>query len=147
MPTIRLLSVLSTIGLVTFSACATGATPLLDPHDSAPRAQVQLDFTAPATDGAVGASFPAVVEPRLPSADRIAPRIRTLLGETASADVHLCVAPAGNVTSVALARGSTMPAFDHAMMNDVTAWQFAAQPGPATVRTCERFTISYRTHR
>jgi TonB family protein len=130
---------------LTFSlfACAAGTMPM--DRETTPTARVKLDFAVGATDTAA-ATFPGVVDPQLPSADRIAPRIHHVLGDTASAAVQLCVAPSGKVASVTLERSSEMPAFDRAMMNDIAGWQFAAMPGPDTVKSCERLTISYRPH-
>jgi hypothetical protein len=105
--------------------------------------QVRLDFTATDTDNA-RAAFPDALDPRLPSADRMGTRIHAVLGDTAQAAVRLCVAPSGKVASVELERGSSMIDFDAALLNDIQAWQFAEMPGPANVKTCERFTISYR---
>lgn len=106
---------------------------------------VRFDFTA-RTDEAVP-TFPAVVDPRLPSADRVAPRLRHLGGDTLTADIKLCVRPNGSVANVELARSSAVPSFDTAMMRDVADWQFAPMAGPDTVKSCEQFTISYRPHR
>ena len=52
--------------------------------------------------------------PELPSVDRIAHLIRAQLGDAASADLDVCVAPSGRVTDVTLARTSTLRAFDDA---------------------------------
>jgi len=59
--------------------------------------------------------------------------------------VKLCVAAAGRVESIAITRGSRMPAFDASVLADARDWQFAAQPGPSALRTCEQATITYRT--
>ena len=132
------------VSAVLFAACATtGGLPT--DRESTPGARVKLDF-ANAADVAAHAVFPAVVDPQLPSADRIAPRIHHLLGDVAVAHIALCVAPSGKVASVTLDASSGLPAFDRAMMNDIATWQFAAMPGPATVKTCEQLTISYRPH-
>lgn len=127
------------------SACATGGAldRSIDPTRGATTG-VQLDFTA-RTD-AVQPTFPAVVDPRLPSADRIAPRIRAFVGDNVTADVDLCVAPSGKVASVELARSSSYDAFDTAMMRDVATWQFASSHAPEALRSCDRFTISYHPH-
>lgn len=130
------------LGSLLFSACATTGLPL-DRAAASSGSRVTLDFTAHDTADA-RATFPAAIDPRLPTADRIAPRIHTVLGDTATAAVKLCVAPSGKVSSVELEQGSSMDAFDRAMMTDIAAWQFAELPGPDRVKTCERFTISYR---
>ncbi len=133
-------------GALTLSlmACAAGTMPM-DRETTPTTGRVKLDFTHVEGDAAA-ATFPGVVDPQLPSADRIAPRIHHVLGDTASAAIHLCVSPSGKVASVKLERSSDLPAFDRAMMNDVAAWQFAAMPGPDSVKSCERLTISYRPH-
>ena len=128
------LSACATTGALDHSADATGST-----------SRVQLDFSARAEDAK--ATFPAVMQPRLPSADRIAPRLATLGGDSLSADVRLCVRPDGKVANATLSQSSQVVAFDQAMMRDVAEWQFAAMPGPATLKTCEDFTISYRPRR
>lgn len=75
----------------------------------------------------------------LPSADRIAPYIKQHLGNTASADVQLCVAADGHVSRVGLLKGSKFAAFDRAVVHDVSGWQFAS--GDAT--RCVKTTIAY----
>ncbi|MCX5741815.1 MAG: TonB family protein [Proteobacteria bacterium] len=134
------------LAVSSLSACATSGAldQPVDPTRGS-HAAVRLDFTARTDDARP--VFPAVVDPRLPSADRIAPRIRARAGVVVSADVQLCVSPTGHVASVELARGSTFAAFDDAMMRDVVGWQFAPTPGPGALKSCERFTISYRPHR
>jgi TonB family protein len=77
--------------------------------------------------------------PSLPSADRIAPWIREKLGDHASADVRVCVAGDGHVTSIALVHTSQYDAFDRAVLKDVASWHFEAT-GDARCRTT---TISY----
>ncbi|HEY5948274.1 MAG TPA: TonB family protein [Kofleriaceae bacterium] len=91
--------------------------------------------------------LPQALEPQLPSADRLARTIDARLGEQASLDVRLCVTPSGRVESAAIERSSTLEEFDEAVMSDVRGWQFATQPGPDTLKTCEIATIVYRTHR
>jgi len=87
-------------------ACASTGT--FDQGSSDPAARgnvsgVRFDFTARGDDAAP--TFPAVVDPRLPSADRVAPRLRHLGGDTITADIHLCVRPSGAVATVELADG------------------------------------------
>jgi len=78
--------------------------------------------------------------PELPSADRIDPWIRARFGAIASVDLRVCTASDGHVVSVDLLRGSSLPAFDRAVVTDVKAWQF--EPGPAS---CARTTVMYHT--
>ena len=107
-------------------------------------ARVELVSPAPEDTSQV---FPKAIEPELPSADRLGRAIEVRFGTQASVDVRLCVTPAGQVSSVELHRGSTMDLFDQAVLSDVRDWQFAAQPGPATLKSCEIATIVYRTQR
>jgi TonB family protein len=79
--------------------------------------------------------------PSLPSADRIAPWIKQKLGDTASADIRLCIAPDGHVTSVGIVKTSSYTAFDNAVMTDVTDWHFAQSDS----YRCMKTTIAYHT--
>jgi TonB family protein len=130
------LAILST----TLAACASAAT-MLD-RDTAPHAKVKLDLSAPG-DAAV-AVFPSAIEPTVPSVDRISNQVRTRLGEMATAELELCVAPDGHVKKVALTRGSSFAGFDTALVRDAEAWQFQPMPGPASVQSCRRATVAYR---
>ncbi len=123
-------------------ACATTGTATLD-REAHAGSRVQLDL-APHADA--NRLFPAAIDPRLPSADRVAHQILAQLGDTASIEVKLCVAPEGRVSSVEVLRSSNLTAFDDSVMADAMHWEFAALPGPANVRTCERATITYRPH-
>jgi TonB family protein len=125
-----------------FAACATTGTPTLDRETHA-GSRVQLDLVPHADATRV---VPAAIDPRLPSADRIAHQIRAELGEAASIEVRLCVAPQGRVSSVEVLRGSDLAVFEQAVIADAMSWRFAALPGPANVQTCERATITYRPH-
>lgn len=127
-------------GLV-LGACATGTVGL--DRETAPRSGVQLDLVRHG-DADATRTFPALVAAQLPGADGLATEIRTELGQTASLEVHLCVAPGGTVRSIEVTRSSNLPAFDQAVVTDARHWQFAALPGPAELRTCERATITYR---
>ncbi len=137
MPSSKVLSV------VVLSACASTGTLGIDPQSSS---HARVDFV-PAAAEDPGQVVPQAIEPQLPSADRLAHVIDARLGDQASVDVRLCVTPAGRVESATLQLSSTLPAFDEAVMADIMNWQFAAQPGPATLRTCEIATIVYRPHR
>jgi TonB family protein len=124
------------------AACATTTTGV--DRERTGHAVIHLDPASAVTTDASPA-FPAPLgEHRLPSADRLGPQLTTELGGQASVDVRLCVAPDGRVASVELERGSNLPAFDEAVRRDARAWRFAAQPGPSTVKACERATIAYR---
>jgi TonB family protein len=124
-----------------FAACASG-TRALD-LETAQRAGARLDLTATAVDGAM-AITPSAKSPRLPSADRIARRIRFELGDTAQAKVEMCITPEGRVARVALLESSKLAAFDQALLRDTAEWQFAALPGPSTIEHCRAMKISYR---
>jgi TonB family protein len=128
---------------VLLTACATSASLGIDHEPSTPRARVTL---APLSADQSVRLVPQAVEPMLPSADHIARIVESRLGAEARVDVHYCVSPAGRVTEAKLERGSSLDAFDQAVMADIVQWQFAAQPGPDTLRTCERATVVYRPH-
>jgi TonB family protein len=81
--------------------------------------------------------------PELRSADRIAPWIRDRVGLTAKAELQVCAAADGHVTSVRLVRGSGYDAFDRAVMTDVRGWQYAADSIPK----CTLVKISYLAER
>jgi TonB family protein len=121
-----------------FAACATGGVAR-DP--SAVRVVL---------DDETSKIFPAAKNPQLPSADRLSDTIRAGLGEVASADIRVCVRPDGRVQAVDLVRGSSLAAFDEAVLHDAADWQFSGMPGSSTpigLRTCRVATISYRPHR
>jgi TonB family protein len=125
------------------SACATTGA-LGTEREPAPHAKVTL---APLHADDTVRLVPQAVEPMLPSADRIAHAVEARLGGEATVDVRYCVSPTGKVTEATLERSSSFEAFDHAVMSDIVGWQFDAQPGPETLRTCDRATIVYRPHR
>jgi TonB family protein len=125
----------------TLAACAVTGNAL--DRDTAPHAKVKLDLSV-AGEGAVPLS-PSAIEPTLPSVDRIANQVRARLGDTATAELSLCVSPSGHVTKVELARSSTFDAFDTALLRDAETWQFSTMPGPASVQSCQRTTIAYRS--
>ncbi len=125
-----------------FAACATTGIPTQD-REARVGSAVQLDLVPHADATRV---FPSAIDPRLPSADRVAHQIRAELGDSASIDVKLCVAPEGRVSSVEVLRGSALPAFEKAVIADAMTWQFSALPGPDSVRTCAKATITYRPH-
>lgn len=124
------------------AACAATSTQSTLDRDTTPRAKVQLDLAA--TSDATQPAFPAALAPEVPSVDRLAHTIRAALGSTATAELDLCVSPAGTVTKVELARSSSLPELDAALLHDARAWQFASMPGPDSVQSCRRATIAYR---
>jgi TonB family protein len=123
------------------AACATGG--LAVDRETAPHAVPRIEMTAVADTARV---FPVARAPELPSADRIARKIRTELGEVASAEVRLCVTADGRVESARIVRGSSLAEFDQALLYDMADWQFSGMPGSNTahLRSCEIATISYR---
>jgi len=126
---------------ISFAACATTGQFTSEP--AAPRTGLQLDLSAQgdlATD-----AFPEAVETRVRSVDRMAHAIKARYGATTlTAVLDLCVAPDGHITKIAIAEGSTYDAFDHALLQDAAAWQFASLPGPTSVQSCRRATVAYR---
>lgn len=128
----------SVLFLVLASACAS-TTGVMD-RDVAPRTGVQLALVPVADAVQV---IPAAIDPRLPSVDRMATRIRYEIGSTVTAELSLCVNPDGNVTDVALIRTTGLAELDTAITDDVRAWQFAELPGASTLRTCQRATLAY----
>lgn len=123
------------------SACATTGTVI--PGESSPRTGVKLDLTVSSDQASV--AFPDALDTRVRSVDRMAHAIKARYGATTMmAKLDLCVAPDGHITKVALAEKSSYDAFDHALVQDAAAWQFASLPGPATVESCRRATVEYR---
>jgi TonB family protein len=122
------------------TACATTRAVDLERSPSEPRARVTL---APLVADDTIRLVPQAIEPMLPTADRLARRIEALLGERATVGVSFCVSPAGRVVKAELARTSSVPFFDHAVMTDIMHWRFVAQPGPEHLRTCQAATIVY----
>ena len=85
------------------------------------------------------------VAPGLPDADRQLVEIREDAGDVASAQVKLCVNPAGRVDSVNILHRSWSPAYDNALLSDVPQWRFTGGPlAFAQSDTCEDTTIIYR---
>src|SRR5438128_951244 len=109
------------VAALLFSACATTGTPTTlgtEPARTGSRVQLDLVPHADATR-----MFPNAIDPRLPRADRLSNQIRAELGDTASLEVRLCVAPQGTVTSVEVLRGSTFADFDQSVIADAMSWQ------------------------
>jgi TonB family protein len=124
---------------ILLTACATSAGALNG--DRSPRLGASIDLTPRGPDTV--RVVPTAIDAALPTADRIANQIRDELGTAPSVEAELCVTPAGRVASASLVRGTTMPAFDQAVLRDAASWQFDALPGPATLKTCQRTTITY----
>jgi TonB family protein len=130
--------------VLVFAACASSGTLGIDPQGPSSHARVSLQ--PPAAED-TKQLLPQAIDPQLPTADRLARVIDARLGHEASVGVRLCVTPAGRVSSATLERSSTLAMFDDAVLADVQRWQFAAQPGPEMLKTCEIATIVYRPHR
>ena len=133
----------SLYALALLSGCATTGA-LGTEHEPVAHAKISL---APLPGDETVRLVPHAIEPLLPSADHIARIIDTRLGGQASVDVRYCVSPAGKVVDAKLERGSELAQFDQAVMHDIVDWQFEAQAGPETVRTCQSATIVYTPHR
>ena len=129
--------------LSALTACAAGSTYGVD-RETAPHAAVRLEL-ARASD--VASAFPAAIDPAVPSIDRIGREIGATLGDSATAQVDLCVSPSGRVTKLALAESSSSDAFDTALLQDAQRWRFASMPGPDSVQICQRARITYHPAR
>lgn len=132
----------SLVGLACVSslgACAAGAISA-DREALPARAHVQLDLVPHPDTVQV---IPAALSPQLPSVDRLASQVRARFGDAMSAAVDLCVSPEGRVTRAALVESKGSAALDAAIVHDAAAWQFAAMPGPAALRSCQRAQLTY----
>ena len=98
------------------------------------------------TSSRVTRVFPVAIEATLPGVDKIGGEVRGALGKRATAELDLCVSTTGQVTKARLVTGSTLAAFDAALLRDVAEWRFAAMPGPSTLATCERTRVTYETY-
>jgi TonB family protein len=121
-------------------ACATGEAST----DHGPQSPTSLGQPTSVGLLAAGREFPAVKNPRLPSADLLSNKIREETGDVASADIRLCVAPNGHVNDIRLVRSSASNMYDRAVVKDVASWQFREGPDPADLPACEIATITYR---
>jgi len=119
------------IPLLMLGACATTGAMA---GEAAPPVKTEL---------AVAGTLKAV-NPRLPSADRNTSKIRAEVGDTASAELDVCVAADGHVLGVLLLKSSSSPTFDGALLKDAPQWQFSEAPGSS--RTCDKATITYNLH-
>ncbi len=114
-------------------ACAATGQELRDPAGTA-TAVPHLDLTARHL------AFPALRgDASLPSADAVAMHVQHVLGDSADADVLVCVDGSGKVATAKLVRSSGLAAFDAAITNDVKAWAFEAPSSAA----CTDLTIAY----
>lgn len=128
--------------LLSLTACATGS--IGTDREATTRTGLQFQLV-PGHDAP--RVFPSVIEPALPSADRLAHHVRARFGEVIEAELDLCVAPNGEVASAKLASSTGFEALDAAIERDASAWKFDAMPGPATVQSCERARLTYRAPR
>ena len=125
-------------------ACATTGTTM-ETREPAPRAKVLIDLASTSHERAV---FPEALEPRMPTVDRVAHRLRAELGDAVLASLELCVAPDGHVTKVSLVEPTAHEQLDAAILRDAREWQFASQPGSTAMttvklQTCERASVKY----
>ena len=130
------------LSLALFTAACATTGPTMD-REPSQRAKVTLDLSAPTEEAAV---FPALDQPRLPSVDRIAHRVRAQLGDVVVASIELCVSAGGNVTRVAMLEGTSYEPFNAAVLRDIAQWQFASMPGATSqqaLQTCERAKVKY----
>ena len=114
-------------------ACA-GAAQELRPAEAPSAAVPHLDLTAKHL------AFPALRgDASLPSADAVAMHMQAVLGDSADADVLVCVDQSGKVATAKLIRSSGLAAFDAAVTSDVKAWTFESP----TAGACTDLTIAY----
>jgi len=146
------------IPFMVVGACATGGAlgdrgsvaseSVLHGPAGSERSTVRLSLVAPPDRSpASRGGFPAVDDPQLPTADLQFHRIWDEVGDTASADIRLCVASDGHVSSVRLVRGSSSVTYNRALVNDAADWRFAAAaspPGPG--QRCEIANVVYLPH-
>ena len=118
------------IPFLMLGACATTGAMA---GEAAPPVKTELAVSA--------AALPKAVNPRLPSADRNSTKIRAEIGDTATADLDVCIAADGHVLGVLLVKSSSSPTFDGALLKDAPQWQFSEAPGSS--RTCDKATITY----
>jgi hypothetical protein len=131
---------------LSLAACATSGAGVgairVDPEPT-PRARPHLALKAKGSPR----WFPAALDPRLPSADLMARQVREEIGDVASADVRLCVTPAGKVQDVQLVRGTALAEFNRALVHDIADWQFSGSAGSTGANNCQVTTINYRINR
>ena len=125
-------SITAALALV-LPACAatTSTTPIAAP---AGHTVPQLDFTAQHL------AFPAIKgDASLPSADNVAMHMQKVLGDSAAADLRICVDSTGRVANADLRKSSGLASYDAAVLEDVKAWQFEAP----TSTSCTDLTVVY----
>ena len=135
--------IVSLVSCASLGACASRST-LDGAHEPAVKSGLRLELSQ--HDAGSSKQFPSAIDPAVPSVDRISRAVFATLGDTATAQLDLCVAPSGRVTKLALARSSSMPELDAALLEDARNWRFAAMPGPNTVEICKRADVSYRPY-
>jgi TonB family protein len=130
------------LAVLSLTACATGSIGI----DREPTTRTGVRFQlVPGQDAP--RVFPSVIEPALPSADRLAHHVRVRFGEVIEAELDVCVAPSGEVTTAKMATSTGDAALDAAIERDASAWKFDVMPGPAGVQSCERARLTYRAPR
>jgi TonB family protein len=97
-----------------------------------PRVRITITEEQPA--------LPPAYDPKLPSAEKIAGRIKAVVGNSVTAAIRVCVAPIGSVASVSLVRASAFAPYDQAVMTDARAWKFVARFGDTA---CAIVNVSY----
>lgn len=128
---------------LSLAACATGSSLGVANQGSRQAGGLQLTMSG-GSEGAV--KFPTAIDPTLPSVDRISREVFATLGDTATAAIDLCITPSGNVTTLSLARSSSMPELDAALLRDAKGWRFEAMPGPDSVKICKRAEVRYHPY-
>jgi hypothetical protein len=134
---------LAAVLCLSLTACATSGTSVARESTTHAARSRQVAASDPDT------AFPRARDPQLPRADRISREIRTELGDVASAEVRLCIAPGGQVQRVELVRGSRLRSFDDAVVKDMAHWHFDSNPDTGiddNLRSCGLATVSYRPH-
>jgi TonB family protein len=125
-------SLLAATALV-LPACAGTAQELRAPAGAAASVPT-LELHAP------HGAFPAIIgNADLPSADAVAMHMQHVLGDSASADVRVCVDGTGRVEKASLLKSSGLGSYDAGVLADVRAWRFEA-PAQAS---CADLTVVY----
>lgn len=124
-------SLLAAVAL-TLPACAATTSELAAP--ATPHGVPHLDFVARHL------AFPALRgDAPLPSADAVAMHMEKVLGDSAAADLRVCVDASGKVAKAELVRSSGLASYDAGVLADVKAWQFEAP----TTQACTDLTVVY----
>jgi hypothetical protein len=126
-------------------ACATGGASI--DRGSSPIESLGHASGAASVDSSLtGDRLAAASNLQLPTADLQFHRIWDEAGDTASADIRLCIAPDGHVTSVGLVRGSSSTTYNQALVNDAADWRFDNPTTPPSPMHCEVATVVYLPH-